>query len=241
MDCELSIVIPAFNEEQRIGESLKKIYNYFREKNLNFEIIVVNDGSYDGTEKVVLEFYKTVQGELKILSNERNFGKGYSVRCGILNSKAKKILFTDSDLSTPIEEFEKLNYWLEQNYDIAIGSRALKDSEVLVPQPFYREYAGKIFNLPVQMFFLPGIKDTQCGFKLFKSPIAKRIFSIQRIWGFSFDVETLYLAKKFGYKIKEVPVRWINSKDSKVNILKAPMQMIFELIKIRWYMKNYKT
>lgn len=241
MDCELSIVIPAFNEEQRIGESLKKIYNYFREKNLNFEIIVVNDGSYDGTEKVVLEFYKTVQGELKILSNERNFGKGYSVRCGILNSKGKKILFTDSDLSTPIEEFEKLNYWLEQNYDIAIGSRALKDSEVLVPQPFYREYAGKIFNLPVQMFFLPGIKDTQCGFKLFKSPIAKRIFSIQRIWGFSFDVETLYLAKKFGYKIKEVPVRWINSKDSKVNILKAPMQMIFELIKIRWYMKNYKT
>jgi len=233
---EISIVIPAYNEEKRIGKTLERVYEYFKKKKTEFEIIVVDDGSNDRTVEIV-EKFSSDKKEIRILKHEKNMGKGKAVKTGILDAKGNLILFTDADLSTPIEEFEKLKKAIENGYDIAIGSRGLKDSKIVIPQPFYRRIIGRIFPLLVKLIVIKDFKDTQCGFKLFKKEVAKKIFSQLKTEGFAFDVEVLARGKKENFKIAEVGVLWYNSPESKVSILKSPFKMFLELNRIKKILK----
>ena len=238
---DISIIIPAFNEEKRIFKSLEIVDSYLASKKLSYEIIVVDDGSRDNTLNLVKDFCK-LNSRASYLTYKKNMGKGYAVRNGVEKSEGELILFSDADLSTPIEEMEKLTAIIKDSFDIAIASRALSDSQILVSQPFYRKTMGKIFNVFVRLFIFNGIKDTQCGFKCFKKYAAKEIFRRCRINGFSFDVEALLIAKRLGFKIKDIPVKWINSPGSRVHPVKHSLSMIKELLQIRWneFKKLYK-
>jgi dolichyl-phosphate beta-glucosyltransferase len=231
---ELSIIIPAYNEEHVINQSLNAIYQYLNKQNIEFEILVVDDGSQDRTADIVREISKG-RKTIKLICNERNRGKGYAVKKGVLAAKGESILFTDADLSTPIEEIPKLTYWLKEGYDIAIGSRKLPDSIIKIHQAWHRQKMSNFFNFVVNHLLIKGLKDTQCGFKCFKGPTAKFIFDKQKLNGFSFDVELLFIGHKYGYKIKEVPVSWSMGPSSKVHPLKSPIQMFIDLIKIRYF------
>ncbi|MFA6281668.1 MAG: dolichyl-phosphate beta-glucosyltransferase [Candidatus Omnitrophota bacterium] len=229
----ISIIIPAYNEEERLKTSLDKLCQYLTGKDYEYEVIVVDDGSSDKTSQTVLESKLAKSGKVIFLSNGENKGKGFSVKRGILHSVGEYVLFSDADFSTPIEELDKLLSFLKEGYDIAVGSRSVKGANVTVHQPFYRETMGKVFNFLVQFFVLKGIHDTQCGFKLFRGPCAKSIAQELKIDRFGFDVEMLYLANKKNYKIKEVPVTWINSTTSKVNPIKDSLNMFLELLSIK--------
>lgn len=235
--CLLSLIIPAYNEEKRILPTLKEIYAYLAGRDYTFEIIVVDDGSTDKTVQIVKDFIKNVNpsdGKLiNILLNGENKGKGYTVKNGMLSANGEYIFFTDADLSTPIEELERCLPYLQGNYDIVIGSRSLADSDIIIHQPWYREKMGKIFNFMVNMILIKGIIDTQCGFKGFKRKAVETIFNRCAIEGFSFDVETLYLARKFNFTIKEIPIKWRNSTLSKVSPVRHSVQMFLDLIGIR--------
>lgn len=228
----ISVIVPAYNEENRIVKSLIEIDNYLKDKFNTYEIIVIDDGSLDGTKRVVEGLKKDVPN-LKIISNTKNTGKGYSVKKGVLSSRGELILFTDADLSTPIEELEKLKKELKNGFDIVIASRASKMSRVLKRQNIVREYMGKVFNFFVRLIVVKDFRDTQCGFKLFRRDAAMDIFERQKINGFSFDVEIIYLAKKLGYKIKDVPVAWINSPQSKVKMFSSSLDMLFDVLRMR--------
>lgn len=231
----LSIVIPAYNEEAVIKKTLERVAEYLDINHPSYEIIVVCDGSKDSTATIAERFARERGPDnIKVVARADNMGKGFSVRQGCLQAYGDYVIFTDADLSTPIDEIEKLLKWLEEGYDIAIGSRALKESDIQIRQAWYRELMGKIFNLFVQVFAIKGIKDTQCGFKGFKKEAARKIFRLQTINGFSFDVEVLHIAIRLGYKIKEVPIRWLNRAESKVNPLTHPLQMLADLIRIRF-------
>lgn len=225
----ISIVIPAYNEEKRIGKSIKQIVKYLDKKKYSYEVIVVDDGAIDNTIDVVK---KAGNKYVRIIKNKKNMGKGYSVKTGILNAKYPLVLFSDSDLATPIEELDKFMEYIK-NYDIVIASRNLKESDIKVKQPFCRQLMGKTFPLLVNLIALGGFRDTQCGFKLFKTNAAKKIVSLQTFNRFSFDVEILFIAKKLGYKIKEAPVVWIDKEGSKVNPIKDSLEMLTDLFKIR--------
>ena len=225
----LSVVIPAYNESQRIKSTVDIILKYLKNWKIKFEIIVVDDGSIDNT---VDEVKKINKKNIKLIKKERNYGKGYSVKNGILNSRYEYVLFSDADLSTPIDMLDRFEKYID-NYDIVIGSRALSGSDIKIKQPFYREFMGKIFNKFVRLFTVRGINDTQCGFKLFKGNIAKKIFERATLDGFGFDVEILYIAKLNGIKIIEVPVIWRNSKLSKVRPIKDAVRMFKDLFIIR--------
>ena len=229
----LSIIIPAYNEEKRIPNTLLKLLNYLSTKSYQWEIILVDDGSTDRTSEIAREVIKN--NSLTVIKNHLNQGKGYSVKRGVLSSTGNVLLFSDADLSTPIEELDKMLLWIDKGYDIVIGSRALPESIIETRQPWYRQLMGKTFNLLVQSLVLKGFNDTQCGFKCFTRESAFRVFTLQRLTGFAFDVEILYIAQKCSFKIKEQPVRWINSPESKVRLLKGPLSMILELLKIRFY------
>ncbi|WP_227762450.1 dolichyl-phosphate beta-glucosyltransferase [Zhaonella formicivorans] len=228
----LSVIIPAYNEEKRLPGTLERIHQYLQKKGFAYEIIVVDDGSRDKTVWVAEEFKKK-DSNLRIVKNPRNMGKGFTVRNGMLNGRGRYLLFTDSDLSTPIEEFDRFLPRFEQGYDIVIGSRALRDSVIKVSQPWYRVFMGKTFNLIVRTMFWTRIKDTQCGFKCFTREAARAVFPRQTVWGFGFDVEVLFIARKLGYKICEFPVEWSDSPDTKVNAIKDSAKMFWELLKIR--------
>lgn len=229
----LSIVIPAYNEEKRLQSTLEKIYSYLKGKDYEYEVIVIDDGSSDRTAEVALGSELNKTGRLSLLKNERNRGKGFSVKRGILDCRAEFILFTDSDLSTPIEELDELFLSIQSGYDIVIGSRSIEGAEVRVHQPFYRELMGNFFNVLVQILVLKGFIDTQCGFKLFKGDTAKDIANELKIDRFGFDVEMLYLAQKKNYKIKELPVIWLNSPTSKVNPVFDSWRMFIDLLSIK--------
>ena len=229
----ISIVIPAYNEEALIEKTLNDVTLYLEKSGFSYEIIVVCDGCKDKTARLAGEIAKK-NNKVRVIDRKVNVGKGFSVRQGCLKAKGAYIIFTDADLSTPIDEIEKLLKCLERGYDIAIGSRALKESDIRIHQVWYREIMGKTFNLFVQAIAIKGIKDTQCGFKGFKKEAALKIFQMQTIKGFGFDVEVLYIAKRLGYRIKEVPVRWLNRAASKVNPLTHPLQMLTDLIRIRF-------
>ena len=229
----ISIVIPAYNEAERIGATIETIHDYFSKKIRSFDIIVINDGSKDNTANIVLDLAKMIRN-VTLLGSSINQGKGSSVRKGMIHATHDLILLTDADLSTPIDEFEKLVPWMQRGYDIAIGSRGMKESEIILRQPWYRRMMGKGFNLLVRTLIVNDFRDTQCGFKLFRHEVAARIFRTSKIDGFAFDVEVLFIAKKMGYKTKEVPVRWIDSPRSRVNPLRDPVKMLLDLLRIKF-------
>lgn len=223
-----SIVIPAYNEEEKIEKTVKKIIDY---KGVEIsEVLVVDDGSKDNTYNILLNLKEKFE-KLKVLRNEKNCGKGVALKNGILNSNddVPFLLISDSDLSTPIEEVKRFLPFIN-DYAILIGSRGLDRSFIKKRQPFHREFMGIVFNRIVQILFFPKVYDTQCGFKLFKTRVAKEIFNEIKLKGFTFDVEALILAKLKGYKFKEVPVFWYHCGKSKVKILREPIKMFFELI-----------
>lgn len=228
MPDKISIIIPAFNEEERLGNSLQVIMDYFRDKAHETEIVVVDDGSSDGTEKIAREY-----PGVKVFPQPRNMGKGAAVRRGMLESTGSLRIFTDADLSTPIYESKKIIEKIGEGFDIAAGSRAVDYGMIRKHQPFYREFMGKTFNQIVQLLVIKGIKDTQCGFKGFTARAAEMIFSKAKIDGFSFDVEALYLASKANLRIAEVPVEWYNDERSKVNPVWDSLNMFREILRIK--------
>lgn len=229
----LSIVIPAYNEEKRIVPTLDKIRSFLMKKNYDFEIILVDDGSIDRTVDMAEGSMLAKEHKLKVLKNGTNKGKGFSVKSGIVNSKGECLLFSDADLSTPIEELDKFLASMDEGYDIIIGSRALGESNVGIHQPWHREIMGKAFNFFVKMLLMRDFNDTQCGFKLFKGDAARNIASSMKIEGFCFDVEMLYLAKIKGYNIKEIGVAWNNSPESKVRLFSSSVGMFLDLVRIK--------
>jgi dolichyl-phosphate beta-glucosyltransferase len=230
----LSVVIPAYNEEDRLPKTLDRIIEFFDNNRTNIEIVVVNDGSNDGTRRIIQKYSRAYKGIL-LVDNTSNRGKGYSAKRGVQKATGNLILFSDADLSTPIEEYIKLKRYIDKGCDIAIGSRRIKGADIKKQQPLHRRLLGRGFGFLTEIYAVKGIKDTQCGFKLFRRDIAKSIFDRQKIDGFGYDVEVLFLASKlFNAKIKEVPVTWIDSADaSKVNAAKETFRMFRDLIKVR--------
>jgi dolichyl-phosphate beta-glucosyltransferase len=230
----LSIVIPAYNEARRLPQTLERVDDFLSQQTYAAEIVVVDDGSRDETRAVARSFVFRSPARLRLLSNVRNRGKGATVRRGVAAARGEYILFTDADLSTPIADVAALFAAMAQGADVAIGSRAVAGAHVLTPQPWYREFMGKTFNRFVQGIVLPGLKDTQCGFKLFRRAAARRLFRLLTTPRFGFDVEVLYLARRGKLKIAEVPVAWRNSLASTVSPLKDSLTMFADLFRIRW-------
>jgi glycosyltransferase involved in cell wall biosynthesis len=229
---ELSIVIPAFNEELRLPETLSLISSYIRGSKRETEVIVVDDGSTDRTADVAKSFRAEIH-RLRIVANGENRGKGYSVRHGMMEASGQIVLFTDADLSAPIEETDKLLAALA-DHEVAIGSRALNRSLISVRQSAFREYAGIIFNFIVRAILRLPFVDTQCGFKAFRREPCRIIFQQQRIERFGFDPELLYLARHHGLRSAEIPVRWAHSPATKVSMLRDSVQMFVDVFIIRW-------
>lgn len=235
----LSLIIPAFNEASRIGPSLGKAYAYLEEAGYNAEIIVVDDGSSDNTVQVVEQFIRDTVRPNNVfafaISLGKNQGKGAAVRRGMLEAKGAIRIFTDADFSTPVHEVAKIIPLIEtQQYDVVIGSRAAEGRKLVKKhQPWYRESMGRFFNVLVQTVVFKGIADTQCGFKGFSDRAAKNLFSKQKVMGFTFDVEILFLAKRSGYKIKEIAVEWYNDERSTVGAVSDSAKMLVELFRIR--------
>lgn len=235
---ELSVIIPAYNEESRLGATLDSLRSYFESRgqsslNQELEIIVVDDGSADGTAQCVQERAREMP-MLRLVSNGSNRGKGYSVRHGMQEARGRIALFSDADLSAPIAESEKLLAALANGNDVAIGSRGLDRAMIVGHAPQIRELAGIIFNLWVRLLVGLPFHDTQCGFKAFHRERCRIIFDQQRIEGFGFDPEILFLARRHGLKTAEVPVRWAHEPGSKVRLVQDSLKMFLDLIYIRW-------
>ncbi|SRR6266571_2775046 len=230
---EISIIIAAYNEEARLPASLIKINRYLAARNFAAEIIVVDDGSSDGTAPATQALVNSISG-LRLIRYDKNRGKGYALRTGVLVSRGRFVLLSDADLSTPIEELNSLmKFIVEDSFHVAIGSRALTLSRIEESQPWWRQGMGKIFNRIVKLLVIDDFSDTQCGFKLFTGETARLLFSEARIDRFAYDVEILALAKKYGYRIAEVPITWINSPGSKVDPVKDSLLMLKDLYRIR--------
>jgi glycosyltransferase involved in cell wall biosynthesis len=228
----VSIVVPAFNEAGRIGDSIKKIDAFIQQSPLSFEIIVVDDGSTDDTAEIVRD--SGIKG-VRLVQNYRNQGKGYTVRHGVLVASGEYVLFTDADLSAPIEELNKLlEVAVKESADVVIGSRALDRKYIEKHQSRFRELGGMVFNLMVRTLLGLRLHDTQCGFKLFRRETSRRVFEQQTTFGFGFDPELLFLAKRNGLTIRETSVRWSHAEGSKVNFLRDSIRMFFDLLRIRW-------
>ncbi len=230
----LTVVIPIYNEEKHILGTLSRLEAYRTVKGQSWEILVANDGSTDGTAALVEDFIRAKNlPHIRLLSSEKNRGKGAAARMGMTAASAEYVLMTDVDLSTPIKEVDKLVNELDRGADVAIGSRAVKARGCDVRQSFKRALSGRIFNFFVQLLVLRGIGDTQCGFKCFRRAAAADLFAAQKIDGFSFDVEVLYLARKRGYKIAEVPVMWSQGLHSKVDLFRDSIRMMGDLFRIK--------
>ena len=211
----LSVIIPAFNEATRLPRSLERITAHLEGSGRAYELVVVDDGSSDGTA----ERARGVSGTITVLRNDVNRGKGHAVRRGMLAARGTWRLMTDADLSTPIEEVERFLEVGKGGADVVIASRTLPGANIEVHQPWYRENMGRVFNLVVRALAVPGIHDTQCGFKLFTRPAAQAVFRLQKLDGFGFDVEILYIAQKLGFGMVEIPVVWRNVEGSQVRLL----------------------
>jgi dolichyl-phosphate beta-glucosyltransferase len=228
----LSIIIPAYNEEKRIKNTLLKANDYLAGQSYDYEIIVVNDGSEDKTADIVNEV-KSKIANLSLIDNKKNRGKGFAVRQGLLEAKGEYRLFLDADNSASIEEIEKFFPYIKEGYDIVMGSRDIKGANIISAQPWHRKFLGNLYRIMVKSFAgLSGFYDTQCGFKIFNAKSANNILSKCKINGWSFDVEILLFAKRLGYSVKEVPINWSDSPGTKVKI-KGSVLAVFDLLKIR--------
>ena len=238
--CYLSLIVPAYNEEKRLPATLERIAQYLATRDFSHELLVVDDGSRDQTREVVRDFAATRPWVRLVQYDDEhgqalNRGKGFAVRAGVEAAVGRDVLFSDADLSTPIEEMERLLPLISRgDCDVAIASRAMPESNLSVRQPPHREWMGRRFNAMVQTLAVPGIVDTQCGFKAFRGDVAKKLFGLAQIDGFGFDPEILFLARKFGYRIREIPVTWHHCDNSRVNPMTAPFSMFRELLEVRW-------
>lgn len=228
-----SIVIPAFNESARIPATLKEVVACIRERGWDAEVIVVNDGSTDSTAAVVREFARTAP-EVRMIENPGNRGKGYSVRSGILQALGEVVMFSDADLSAPIEEADRLFAAIAEGADIAIGSRWLEKGRQTHRQPLYRQFFGRCFNAVTRGVMGLHFADTQCGFKAFTRAAAQTVFQLQTIERWGFDPEILFIALKCGYKVVEVPVSWAHDARTRMSYLRDGMRMLQDVAIIRW-------
>src|SRR5436190_19845229 len=229
-----SVVIPCFNEAARIGATIRATMGYLHKNSPESELIVVNDGSTDATATIARGIFSDAKITTRLLENFPNRGKGAAVRSGLLAAQKPIALFSDADLSTPLEETPKIIEPIaDGNIDIAVGSRALDRSLIGQHQPWRREQAGRIFNLLVRLVTGLPFWDTQCGFKAFRLDVCRPIFEAARIDGFAFDVELLYLAHRAGLRIREIPVRWNHSAGSKVRFFQDSLRMLGEVIVLR--------
>jgi dolichyl-phosphate beta-glucosyltransferase len=228
----LSIIIPAYNEAERIPQTLIDMDKRLAAVDYSYEILVINDGSKDSTAAIVKNMTKMVKN-LKLIDLKENAGKGGAVKQGMLIASGKIRLFTDADNSTSIDQFEKMIPLFKEGFGVVIGSRAMPGAELDPPEPLYRRAIGKALNFIIQLFLLPGIWDTQCGFKAYTDEAAEKIFLISKTTGWGFDVETLALGKRLGFRIKEVPVRWVNDTRSHVKF-SGGLQFLAETATIRW-------
>ncbi|HEX8814383.1 MAG TPA: dolichyl-phosphate beta-glucosyltransferase [Terriglobales bacterium] len=235
METTYSIILPAYNEQARIAATLEKILAHAADRRWNVELLVVNDGSTDETAAIVSR-YAVDHRALRLLDNPANRGKGYSVRNGILHARGDILLFSDADLSSPIEEADKLFAAIAEGTDIAIGSRWVDPRLQIRKQPLHRRIFGRIFNLALRIILGLRFKDTQCGFKAFTRRSAQALFTLQKIDRWGFDPELLFLARKFGFSVHEVPVAWSHREGTRIQPLRDGIRMFGELLKVRWYM-----
>lgn len=235
----LSVIIPAYNEEVRLQASLERVVAYLDAQPFSSEILVVDDGSTDETAAIARR-YAGANARVRILRYTPNRGKGHAVRIGMSEADGQLMLLCDADLSTPIEDLEKLMPYLDDGYDVVIGSRALPESDLRVHQPWLREQLGRAFNLLVRILGVGGFADTQCGFKLFTRRSARDVFPKLFTDRWAFDVEALLVARKLRYRIREVPVTWVNAPGSKVNVLRDAARTVKDLLRIRtaWLLKR---
>ena len=231
---QYSIVIPAYNEAQRLGATLDRVVEYVQAKKMSAEILAVNDGSRDNTAAIVGSCAAR-NPIVRLIENPGNRGKGYSVRNGMLHARGRVLLFSDADLSSPIEESEKLFAAIDAGADVAIGSRWVRAELQTQRQPLHRQLFGRVFNLLLRITLGLKFKDTQCGFKAFTRKAADMLFPRQRIDRWGFDPELLFLAERFGLKVSEVPVAWAHSPGTRISPLKDGMKMFVEMLRIRWY------
>jgi len=229
----LSIVLPAYNEAKRIAASLDKVLQYAQQRGGTTEIIVVNDGSSDSTAEIVRQ-YAQRQPALRLIENPGNRGKGFSVRNGMLHARGDVLLFSDADLSSPIQEADKLFAAIQAGADVAIGSRWVRKELQVNPQPIHRRILGRMFNLALRLVLGLNFKDTQCGFKAFRRSAAEQVFPRQKVERWGFDPEVLYLAKRAGLRTVEVPVEWSHRTGTHISPLRDGLRMVVELFKIRW-------
>ena len=230
----VSLVLPAYNEETLIGETLEALCAYLAPRFADYEILVVDDGSADQTARLA-QAYGQKNGRVRLMQNERNTGKGYSIRHGVLESRGKLVIFMDADMPYSFEVIDLLAGALQDGYPVAVGSRELPESELNARVPFIRLVAGKIFSFLIQALLFRGLPDTQCGVKGFQREAARQIFGRQTIWNFGFDVEILFIARKLGYRVKPVPVRLVSARgDSKVHIVRDSLKSFSDLFLIRW-------
>jgi dolichyl-phosphate beta-glucosyltransferase len=228
----ISVVVPAYNEERRLERMLLEALVYFRQRGTVPEILVVDDGSRDHTSGVVGRLARAWP-ELRLIRLAQNHGKGYAVRTGVVNAVGSSVLLADADGATPIAELERLEEALHQGNDVAIGSRAIADAGVQIERRWYRHVMGRTFHRLVETLTVKGVRDTQCGFKLFRGVVAHDLFSRMRMSGFSFDVEVLLMAQRRGYRIAEIPVNWIHQPGSKINVVWDSIRMAADLFAIR--------
>jgi dolichyl-phosphate beta-glucosyltransferase len=228
-----SIIIPAYNESSRLRPTLDELLRYVEQRKWDTEILVVDDGSRDATREIVREYGKA-HSQILLVENPGNRGKGYSVRNGMLHARGDICLFTDADLSSPISEAQKLFDAIAAGADIAIGSRWLRSDLQTERQPLYRQLFGRIYNLVLRIFLNLSFVDTQCGFKAFRREAAQRIFPLQRIERWGFDPEILFLARRLGFRVKEVPVIWAHSEGTRLNPFRDGIRMFGEVLRVRW-------
>lgn len=229
MRCDISVVIPAYNEAERLGSTLERTVEYLSRRGVSYEVLVVDDGSRDRTIEVAEAF---AGNGVRVIRHESNRGKGAAIKTGVLASRGAEVLLSDADASTPIEELEKLQRRLAEA-PVVLGSRSVAGSDIRQHQPFYRELMGKTFNRIIRVAGVRGLNDTQCGFKLLDGVVAREIGAELTIDGFAYDVELVWLARRRGYKVVEVGVVWVDSPDSRVDPIRSSLSMLRDLVRMR--------